>query len=73
MRGTRAKRIRRYAASLGADDAETQYICRQVKKGRRYIDFFDDYTYRQMFVDRVTGERHEFTIPPRLRAVMLRG
>lgn len=71
MKGKRAKAIRKYVATLGADSAEEQYVARQVKAGRRYLDFFDDATYRQVVLDRVTGERHFGVIAPRLKAVKL--
>jgi hypothetical protein len=71
MRGSKAKAIRRLVRSFNFDEAEEQHAARQVKQGRRYIEGFDADTYAQIYVDRLTGQRHNNVLPLKMRAVRL--
>ncbi len=71
MRGKKAKRIRREALGINCDEAELKYVERQIKRGRRYIEYFDAATYQQRYIDRGDSPVHVGSLPRHLKAVKL--
>lgn len=71
MRGSKVKTLFQEAKQINCDEAERKWVMKQLKRGQRYVSYFDAEYYQPRYIDRTNGKVYAGMMPSQLKAVRL--